>query len=116
MTVTVSSAPAGTITVQPGDRTPASIVIKNYSVNNITTSEVPEGVNLYFSNARAVAALTAGQSITIDANGRINSSATSSSNYSDSNTYANVSLIGYATTTNVALKANIIDLTTNTNS
>ena len=112
MTVTVSSAPAGTITVQPGDRTPASIVIKNYSVNNITTSEVPEGVNLYFSNARAVAALTAGQSITIDANGRINSSATSSSNYSDSNTYANVSLIGYATTTNVALKANVIDLTT----
>ena len=112
MTVTVNSAPAGTITVQPGDRTPASIVIKNYSVNNITTSEVPEGVNLYFSNARAVAALTAGQSITIDANGRINSSATSSSNYSDSNTYANVSLIGYATTTNVALKANIVDLTT----
>ena len=112
MTVTVSSAPAGTITVQPGDRTPASIVIKNYSVNNITTSEVPEGVNLYFSNARAVAALTAGQSITIDANGRINSSATSSSNYSDSNTYANVSLIGYATTTNVSLKANIVDLTT----
>ena len=112
MTVTVSSAPAGTITVQPGDRTPASIVIKNYSVNNITTSEVPEGVNLYFSNARAVAALTAGQSITIDANGRINSSATSSSNYSDSNTYANVSLIGYATTTNVALKANVVDLTT----
>ena len=112
MTVTVSSAPAGTITVQPGDRTPASIVIKNYSVNNITTSEVPEGVNLYFSNARAVSALTAGQSITIDANGRINSSATSSSNYSDSNTYANVNLIGYATTTNVALKANIVDLTT----
>ena len=112
MTVTVNSAPAGTITVQPGDRTPASIVIKNYSVNNITTSEIQEGVNLYFSNARAVAALTAGQSITIDANGRINSSATSSSNYSDSNTYANVSLIGYATTTNVALKANIVDLTT----
>lgn len=114
MTVTVNSAPAGTITVQPGDRTPASIVIKNYSVNNITTSEIPEEDNLYFSNARAVAALTAGQSITIDANGRINSSATSSSNYSDSNTYANVSLIGYATTTNVALKANIVDLTTPT--
>ena len=112
MTVTVSSAPAGTITVQPGDRTPASIVIKTFNIENATTSEIQEGVNLYFSNARAVAALTAGQSITIDANGRINSSATSSSNYSDSNTYANVSLIGYATTTNVALKANVIDLTT----
>ena len=112
MTVTVSSAPAGTITVQPGDRTPASIVIKTFNIENATTSEIQEGVNLYFSNARAVAALTAGQSITIDANGRINSSATSSSNYSDSNTYANVNLIGYATTTNVALKANIVDLTT----
>ena len=112
MTVTVSSAPAGTITVQPGDRTPASIVIKTFNIENATTSEIQEGVNLYFSNARAVAALTAGQSITIDANGRINSSATSSSNYTDSNTYANVNLIGYATTTNVALKANIIDLTT----
>ena len=112
MTVTVSSAPAGTITVQPGDRTPASIVIKTFNIENATTSEIQEGVNLYFSNARAVAALTAGQSITIDANGRINSSATSSSNYSDSNTYANVNLIGYATTTNVVLKANIVDLTT----
>jgi hypothetical protein len=112
MTVTVSSAPAGTITVQPGDRTPASIVIKTFNIENATTSEIQEGVNLYFSNARAIAALTAGQSITIDANGRINSSATSSSNYTDSNTYANVNLIGYATTTNVALKANIIDLTT----
>ena len=112
MTVTVSSAPAGTITVQPGDRTPASIVIKTFNIENATTSEIQEGVNLYFSNARAVAALTAGQSITIDANGRINSSATSSSNYTDSNTYANVNLIGYATTTNLALKANIVDLTT----
>ena len=112
MTVTVSSAPAGTITVQPGDRTPASVVIKTFNIENATTSEIQEGVNLYFSNARAVAALTAGQSITIDANGRINSSATSSSNYTDSNTYANVNLIGYATTTNVALKANIVDLTT----
>ena len=61
MTVTVSSAPAGTITVQPGDRTPASIVIKNFNIENATTSEIQEGVNLYFSNARAVAALTAGQ-------------------------------------------------------
>jgi hypothetical protein len=114
MTITVSSAPAGTITVQPGDRTPASIVIKSYNIENVTTSEIQEGVNLYFSNARAVAALSAGQSISIDANGRINSSATSSSNYTDSNTYANVRLIGYATNANVSLKANIIDLTTAT--
>ena len=112
MTIIVSSAPVGTIAVQPGDRTPASIVIKNFNIENITTSDIPEGVNLYYTNVRVIGSLTAGGNITIDANGRINSSATSSSNYTDSNTYANVSLIGYATTTNVALKANVVDLTT----
>ena len=112
MTIIVSSAPVGTIAVQPGDRTPASIVIKNFNIENITTSDIPEGVNLYYTNVRVIGSLTAGGNITIDANGRINSSATSSSNYTDSNTYANVSLIGYATTTNVALKANVADLTT----
>jgi hypothetical protein len=76
----------------------------------LTTANVTEVTNLYFTNARAVAALTAGQSITIDANGRINSTATggSSSTYGDSN----VQLLGYATNANVALKANIADLKT----
>lgn len=36
-----------------------------------TTSNVTEGVNLYFTNARAVSAFTAGDNITIDANGLI---------------------------------------------
>ena len=54
--------------------------------------------------------MTAGQSITIDANGRINSSAVGGggSSYGDSN----VAALGYATNANVALKANITDLTT----
>jgi alpha-tubulin suppressor-like RCC1 family protein len=42
----------------------------------LTTSNVTEGTNLYFTNARSIAALSAGQNITIDANGRINSTAT----------------------------------------
>jgi len=75
----------------------------------LTTANVTEVTNLYFTNARAVASLTAGQSITIDANGRINSTATgSSSTYGDSN----VILLGYATNANVALKANVADLKT----
>jgi len=45
----------------------------------LSTSVVPEGVNLYFSNARV---------------------------------YSNVITLGYATNSNVALKANITDLTT----
>jgi hypothetical protein len=97
MTITVSSAPAGTITVQPGDRTPASIVIKSYNIENVTTSEIQEGVNLYFSNARVYS--------NVISLGYITSSALSG--------YAtNAQLATYATTTNVALKANIVDLTT----
>ena len=45
----------------------------------LSTSIVPEGTNLYFSNARV---------------------------------YSNVVTLGYATNSNVALKANVIDLTT----
>jgi len=42
----------------------------------LTTANIAESGNLYFTNARSIAALSAGQSITIDANGRINSTAT----------------------------------------
>lgn len=41
----------------------------------LTTTEISEGSNQYFTNARAVAALTAGTNITIESNGRISSSA-----------------------------------------
>ena len=77
---------------------------------DLTTANVVELTNLYFTNARSIAALTAGQSITIDANGRINSSAVGGggSSYGDSN----VAALGYATNANVALKANVTDLTT----
>ena len=49
------------------------------TTGTLSTSVVPEGVNLYFSNARV---------------------------------YSNVITLGYATNSNVALKANIADLTT----
>ena len=44
--------------------------------NNITTTSVAEGANLYFTNSRVVSAISAGKDITIDANGRINSTLT----------------------------------------
>ena len=42
----------------------------------LSTANIAENGNLYFTNSRVVSALTAGQNITIDANGRINSTAT----------------------------------------
>ena len=50
------------------------------SLSNFTTSNLTEGTNLYFSNSRAIGALTAGPSITIAANGLISSTATGSGN------------------------------------
>lgn len=41
------------------------------SINNFTTSNLAEGANLYFTNARSVGALTAGQNIIIYGNGLI---------------------------------------------
>jgi hypothetical protein len=112
----ISAAGIGGGTYTYGD---ANVALLGYATNtnvalkanvvDLTTANVVENTNLYFTNARAVASLTAGQSITIDANGRINSTATgSSSTYGDSN----VILLGYATNANVALKANVADLKT----
>ena len=44
-----------------------------------TTSNVTEGTNLYFTNARAISALTGGQNISIAANGRITANVTGGS-------------------------------------
>jgi hypothetical protein len=41
-----------------------------------TTTEIAEGANLYFTNARVVSALIAGQNIIIEANGRISANLT----------------------------------------
>jgi len=41
------------------------------TLSNFTTANLVEGINLYFTNARVVSALTAGNQIIIEANGRI---------------------------------------------
>lgn len=76
------------------------------SANNISSNSilVVQNSNVIYSGITSV--ISAGQSITIDANGRINSA------YQDSNVYSNVILLSLATNTNVALKANVVDLTT----
>ena len=80
------------------------------STSTLSTSIVPESGNLYFTNARARTAISVTGSgsydnstgvITITGGG-------GSSTYGDSN----VALLGYATNANVALKANVADLTT----
>lgn len=60
-----------------GYATNSNVALKA-NVSDLTTSNVTEGTNQYFSNARVVAALSAGQNITLDANGRINSIASGS--------------------------------------
>ena len=77
------------------------------SGGSLNTSVVPEGTNLYFTNARSRAVISVSGSGTYDPNtGAI--TINQSSNYGDSN----VALLGYATNANVALKANVADLKT----
>ena len=49
-----------------------------------TTSNISEGTNLYFTNTRAVAALTAGTGISISANGLITASSTAGGGFTNS--------------------------------
>ena len=71
---------------------------------DLTTANVAEDTNLYFTNDRAISAFTAGDNITIDANGLI----TGEPGYVDENAYAN-SQIWFAnvTTSNVAEGVNL---------
>ena len=52
-----------------------------------TTSDISEGSNLYFTNARSIAALTEGDGITIDANGLVSATSTPSTTLSLLNRY-----------------------------
>lgn len=69
----------------------------------LTTTNVAEGANLYFTNARVVSALTAGYGLVIAANGRLTITAvgSGSGSYNDANTYSNVILLGYATNSRI---------------
>jgi hypothetical protein len=79
----------------------SNVVIANVW-SGIYTANVVESTSLYFTNARVVSALTAGFGIVIAANGRLTITATGSGSYDDANTYANVSLMGFATNTRVS--------------
>lgn len=61
----------------------------------LTTANVSEVTNLYFTNARAVAALTEGTGINIDANGLISASATGTV----SNSFTTISVTGQSNIT-----------------
>ena len=57
----------------PGDVTLGNVNITGSFDVTLSTSNVSEGSNLYFTNARAVGSLTAGDGVTIEANGLISS-------------------------------------------
>lgn len=62
--------------IEDGNTTDGNVFFTNARalaaiVDNISTSNVVEGSNLYFSNDRAIGAFTAGDNITIEANGLI---------------------------------------------
>ena len=62
------------------------------NISDLTTSNVIELTNLYFTNTRVVSALTAGNNITIESNGRISSSTQIQSDWNDANS-SNLSYI-----------------------
>jgi hypothetical protein len=67
-------------TVSSGTTTSNIIVadsVTSNTWNRLYSSNVVENTNLYFTNARVVSALIAGQNITIEANGRISANASS---------------------------------------
>jgi len=66
------------------------VVLTNADISGLTTANVVELTNLYFTNTRAVAAFTAGDNITIESNGRISASVTGNGGGGASVTIANV--------------------------
>lgn len=83
------------------------------STGLLNTSNVSEGSNLYFTNTKAVSALTSGYGIVVAANGLLTVTATGSgsSNYTDANVYANVSIMGHATNAQLTAYATASNLT-----
>ena len=78
--------------------------VEAFVESNITTSNIAEGANLYFSNDRAIGAFTAGDNIAIEANGLV----IGQPGYSDENAYANSQIwFANATTSNIAEGANL---------
>ena len=89
---------------------------------SLTTANVTELTNLYFTNSRAREAISATGSLNYSnstgiisfSQGNSDTVAEGSTNlyFTNARVYSNVVSIGYATNSNVALKANVVDLTT----
>ena len=91
---------------------PSVNLIVKANVSDLTTSNIIEGNNLYYTNSRvqsnviALLPTLAGDNITIEANGRISASATSSGNVYAAN------IIGLNTANIIGLNtANVVELT-----
>jgi len=103
-------------------------IVLQKPVSTITTSDVTEGSNLYFSNARARAALSAGDgtivydpstgqirataNITATIENTVNNLTTADVTETAGNLYFTNARVLAAVTGNLALKANVVDLTT----
>ena len=70
--ITADKIAAGAVTA---DKIAAGAVTAS-KLNSITTSNIAEGANLYFTNTRSVGSLTAGDNIVIESNGLIVATAT----------------------------------------
>ena len=103
-------------------------IVLQKPVSTITTSDVTEGSNLYFSNARARAALSAGDgtivydpstgqirataNITATIENTVNNLTTADVTETAGNLYFTNARVLAAVAGNLALKANVVDLTT----
>jgi len=108
----ISAAGTGGSSSNYGD---SNVILLGYATNSnvalkanvvdLTTANVTEATNLYFTNARVYSNVTQLGYIT-------SSSLSGYATNTQLSTYAtNAQLTSYATTTNVALKANVVDLT-----
>lgn len=70
----------------------ANMLLSQFGMD-LTTANITEATNLYFTNTRAIAALSAGDNITIEANGLIVGASVSGSLYDDTNVAAYLSAV-----------------------
>ena len=84
----------------------------------LDTSAIPESGNLYFTNVRVVSALTAGQNITLDGNGRINASVSGGGGGGNVDSVAgatgavsNVQIAAAVSSSGILTTANVVELT-----
>jgi len=120
----VASAPASLDTLNElaaalGNDNNFSTTVLNYigtkaNTSSLTTANVVELTNLYFTNARVYSAVTGNLALKSNVADLTTANVTELTNlyFTNARVYSNVTQLGYATNANVALKANVVDLTT----